>query len=74
MAVSKAEKEAWEKFVTEEGNKAPWKIPYKVLAERQKRQLLFSSVKFGNAFENDVDQLAVKVLHVLLLDDVKEGH
>ena len=72
VAVKKAKREAWEKFVTEEGNKDPWGIPYKVLADKQKKELLLSSMKFEDEYEHDVDQLAKKLLHVLLPDDLRE--
>ena len=65
-------REAWEKFVTEEGNKDPWGIPYKILAEKQKKELLISSMKFDNEYEHDVEQLAKKLMHVLLPDDSAE--
>ena len=65
-------REAWENFVTEEGNKDPWGIPYKILVDKQKKELLISSMKFDNEYEHDVDQLAKKLLHVLLPDDSAE--
>ena len=37
VAIKRAKKEAWEKFVKTEGAKDPWGIPYWVLADRQKR-------------------------------------
>jgi hypothetical protein len=72
VAVRKAKKESWEKFVTEEGNKDPWGIPYKVLADKQKKELLLSTMRFEDGYEHDVDQLAKKLLHVLLPDDSME--
>ena len=65
--VRQEKRSAWEKFITVEGNRDPWGMPYKVVRGQTKKELLISTMKFDNEFEHDVDQLAKKLLHLSLI-------
>lgn len=64
--IKKVKREAWIKFVSEESANDPWNIPYKVVAEKFKREQTLSSIRFDGEYISDLQRLTEKLLDSLL--------
>ena len=67
--VRQEKRSAWEKFITVEGNRDPWGMPYKVVSGQSKKELLISTMNFGGHIEHDIGMLTEKLLDSLLPTD-----
>lgn len=70
--VKRCKRESWIKFITEEGKKYPWGLPYKVVLGKMKKESLICTMKFNGSYERDSGKLAWKFLDVLLPSDSLE--
>lgn len=64
--IKRIKTESWMKFVTEQGNLDPWGLPYRVTANKMKREQLITSMRIDGEYVTDINKLAEKVLDKLL--------
>lgn len=68
-AVREAKRNSWRKFVTEQGNKDPWGIVYRLVTGKKKEEVLLTSMEFGGGMITDKRFVVMKLLDELLPDD-----